>query len=123
MDARQLDLHLLAELEIERAERLVKQQDGRSLGERAGERHALGLPTRQLPREAVAILGQAHQLEVFGHAPADLAIRQALHAEAERDVVGDGHMREERVVLEDGVHIAPVRRQVVDPLALDAQLA
>ena len=123
VDARQLDLHLLAELEVERPERLVEQQHGRSLRERAGQRHALGLAARQLPRVAVAVLGQADQLEVLADAPADLVVRQALHPQPERDVVGDGHVREERVVLEHGVHVALVRRQVVDPPTLDAQLA
>ena len=109
VDARQLDLHLLAELEVERPERLVEQQDGRSLRQRPREGDPLGLSARQLAREAVAILGQADQLEVLADALADLVVRQALHAQPERDVVGDRHVREERVVLEDGVHVALVR--------------
>ncbi len=37
----QLLLHLLPELEVERAERLVEEQDLRPVHQRAGERHAL----------------------------------------------------------------------------------
>ena len=123
VDARQLDLHLLAELEVERPERLVEEQHGRSLGERARQRDTLRLAARQLRRVAVAVLRQADQLEVLRDALTDLAVRQALHPQAERDVVGDGHVREQRVVLEDRVDVALVRGQVVDPPALDAQLA
>ncbi len=123
MDARQLDLHLLAELEVEGPERLVEEEHGRSLGERARERHTLRLAARQLRRVAVAVLRQADQLEVLRDTPTDLVVRQALHPEAERDVVGDGHVREERVVLEDRIDVALVGGQVVDPPTLDPQFA
>jgi hypothetical protein len=46
----QLQLHLLAELQVERAERLVEQQDTRVVNERAPERDALLLAARELPR-------------------------------------------------------------------------
>ena len=44
----QLDLHLLAELEVERAERLVEQQHARPVHERPRERDALALAAREL---------------------------------------------------------------------------
>ena len=43
-----------------------------------------------------------------------LAARNALDAQAVADVLGDGHVREERVVLEDGVDVALVGRAVRD---------
>ena len=49
LDRLQLDLHLLAQLEIERAQRLVQQQHARLVDQRAGQRHALPLAARQLP--------------------------------------------------------------------------
>ena len=48
MDPRQLRLHLLAELEIERTEWFVQEQDGRSLGQGARQRDALLLPAGHL---------------------------------------------------------------------------
>jgi hypothetical protein len=39
----QLELGFLAQLLVERSERLVEQQQLRPLGERAGKRHALAL--------------------------------------------------------------------------------
>jgi hypothetical protein len=53
LDALQLDLHLLAELEVERAERLVEQQDLRVVDDRAGERDPLALAAGQLRRLAL----------------------------------------------------------------------
>jgi hypothetical protein len=46
----QLELHLLAELEVERAERLVEEQHPRVTDDRARERDALLLPTGELLR-------------------------------------------------------------------------
>ena len=48
LDAHQLELHLLAELEVERAERLVEQQHRGLVHERPGERDALLLAAREL---------------------------------------------------------------------------
>ena len=50
----QLDLHLLAQLEVERRQRLVEQQHLRPVRQRAGERHALLLAARELAGAALA---------------------------------------------------------------------
>ena len=54
----QLLLHLLAELEIERAERLVEQQHLRPVDQRAGKRDALALAAGELRRAALLIAGE-----------------------------------------------------------------
>ena len=69
LDALELDLHLLAQLEVERAERLVEQQHLRAVDDRARERDALALAAGQLRRAAAAEAGQAHHLERLRHAP------------------------------------------------------
>ena len=46
----QLFLHLLAQLQVERAERLVEQQHLRLVDEGARQRHALPLPAGELAR-------------------------------------------------------------------------
>ena len=48
LEVDQLELRLLAELLVERAERLVEEEHLRLLGERAGERHALLLAAGEL---------------------------------------------------------------------------
>ena len=59
LDALELDLHLLAELEVERAERLVEQQHLRLVDDRAGERDALPLAAGELHRPPAAEVRRA----------------------------------------------------------------
>ena len=121
LDRLQLDLHLLAQLEVERAERLVEQQHARAVDERARERDALALAAGQLDRPALADVGEPHHRQRVGGAPAALALAHALDAQPVGDVLGDAHVREQRVVLKDGVERALVRRAVghVDAVQLD----
>jgi hypothetical protein len=63
--------------------------------------------------------GEADELEELLHALAPLDPALAADAEAEVDVVSGGHVREERVGLEDHAHVAVVRRHVREVIALD----
>ncbi len=112
LDALQLDLHLLAQLEVERAERLVEQQDLRVVHERTGQRDALLLAARQLRRPPLLVSGQLDELEHERHLVANLVRRRAAAAQAERDVLEHAEVREERVALEDGVRRPLERRKV-----------
>ncbi len=123
LDALQLDLHLLAELQIERAERLVEQQYGRLDDERPGEGDALLLAARKLAGLALATILQLDKLEHVGHPAPDLVLRHLALTQAEADVVRHAHMREERVVLEHHRRIALVRRATAHRLALEVDLA
>ena len=114
LDPLELELHLLAQLEVERAERLVEQEHPRVTDDRARERDPLLLAAGQLARLAGLPPGEADELEDLGHPRPHLRLRQLLPLETERDVVRDRHVREERVALEDGVHVALVRREPDD---------
>ena len=57
------------------------------------------------------------------HLAADVLLRHLLHPEREGDVLEDGHVRVERVALEHHGDAALHRRQVVDPLAVDDDVA
>ncbi len=59
----QFELHLLAQLEVERPERFVQQQDARLVDQCPGDGDALALAAGELARLAVADAGQAHQLQ------------------------------------------------------------
>ena len=50
----ELDLHLLAQLQIECAQRLVEQKNARPVDQRPGQRHALALAARERARLALA---------------------------------------------------------------------
>ena len=53
----------------------------------------------------------------------DLVLREALEPQPERHVLVHRHVRVERVVLEHHRHVAVLRRDVVDHLAVDRDLA
>ena len=62
---------LLAQLEVERAERLVEQQHLRIVDSARAMAMRLPLPARQRVDAPVAVAGQAHQLQRLGHLRAD----------------------------------------------------
>jgi len=63
LDALELDLHLLAQLQVERSQRLVQEQHARVHDQRPRERHALLLAARE-HRGAVGVApGEPHELE------------------------------------------------------------
>ena len=85
LDALQLDLQLLAQLQVERAERLVEQQHGGAVDERARERDALLLAARELARLALGLARRGRR----ARAPRatrrrDLVLRDAAGAGARR---------------------------------------
>ena len=72
----ELELHVLAQLRVERRERLVEQQHRRMRDQRARDRDALLLAAGELVRIALAESGEADVLERFGDLGGDLG-RQA----------------------------------------------
>ena len=57
------DLHLLAKLQVECAERLVEEEHLRPVDDRPRERDALALPARELDRLAVSVAAEADHVE------------------------------------------------------------
>ena len=110
VDLAQPAAQLAPHLRVERAEGLVEQQHPRLDGKRAGERHALPLAARKLVRIALFQPGKLDEVEQFRGAPADFACggprRARPHLQAKADIVGDRHVAEQRVVLEDEADIA-----------------
>ena len=122
LDLLQLDLHLLAQLQVERAERLVEQQHLRPVHQRPGERDPLTLTAGELARLAATEVARGARWRAprLDPAPA-LRLRDPLHLQPVLDVLRDRHVREQRVVLEDGVDVPVERRPVrhVDPVEQD----
>ena len=106
LEALELELHLLAQLEIERTQRLVEQQDLGSVDQGASNGNALLLAAGQLIGFAALKAAELHQVEHLHHALANLVLGNLLHPQAVGDVVEDGHVRKQRVALEHGVHVA-----------------
>ena len=120
LDPLQLDLQALAQLEVERAERLVEQQDLGVVDERARERDALLLAPRELVRPAVGLAPRGRRARALRATRRSISSRATfLRLQPEGDVVADAEVREERVALEDGVGRPLVRGQRDDVLAVD----
>ena len=113
LDLLELDLHLLAQLEVERAERLVEQQHLGAVDEGAGERDALALAAGELRGLAVAVAAEPDRLERLRRAPARARPSATFFTRRPYSTFScTRHVREERVVLEDGVDVAVERRQL-----------
>lgn len=114
LNAFELELHHLAQLEVECAERFVEQQRAGIVDQCPGQRHALLLAAGQLGGSALGEVGQPHDLQQLVDALADRAFSVGLvHLPAARpvgDVVPHRHVRKQRIVLKDRVHVALVRR-------------
>jgi hypothetical protein len=108
LDSLQLDLHLLSQLEVEGAERLVQEENLRPVDDRPCQGDALALTARELARLALAKARQLNHRESVVHTFATLCLRNLPDAESVLDVFGDGHVRKERVVLEDRVDVPVV---------------
>ena len=74
LDPLELDLQLLAQAQVECAERLVEQQRARPVDQRAGERDSLRLAAGELAGPALGQVGQLDELERVGDALAHLVL-------------------------------------------------
>ena len=79
----ELGLHLFAQLEVERAQRLVEQLHLRLVDERARQRHTLALAARELAGPALAHAGESHQGQRL---PAIAALQRGTGLVATREV-------------------------------------
>lgn len=104
LQRQELVLHLLADQRVQRAERLVHQQDLGVRGQRAGEADALAHPAGKLTGQPVLPSGEPDHLQRFGGAFALPLARSVLHAQPVGDVLRDRAVREQREVLEHHAH-------------------
>ena len=124
LQARDLGAHLPAQLGVEVRQRLVEQERvglrGRSRGPspRAGAGHRRGSPACARGARCSSSMSAASLTRRWTSSSGDLG-----QAQRERDVLEDGQVRVERVVLEHHRQVAVARRLVVDPLAADEHVA
>ena len=125
LEIHQLELRLLAELLVERGERLVEQQEPGTFGERPRQSDALALAAGELAWIALRKPLQLHQPQHLPDALRDFSLRQPVLLQAETDVPLDAHMREQRVGLEHHVHGPAIWRHArkVAPAQGDGALA
>jgi hypothetical protein len=120
---RELCAHLHPQLGVEVRERLVHQEGLRLAHHRAPHGDALALPARERGGLALEQVLEAEDARDLSDAAADLDLRRLAQLEAEAEVLLDGHVRVERVVLEDHRDVAILRRQVGDLALADVDAA
>ena len=126
----QLALHLangaaklFANLRVQRAEGLVEQQHFGLVREGASDGHALLLAAGELGRQTIVHAFQRDQAQQFLATLAAVVGAHAPHPQRELDVLADGHVAEQRVVLEHEADAALTRRDVRDVVAVQRDAA
>ena len=104
-------------------QRLVHQERLRVAHDRAAHRHALALAAGEVRRLAVQVLAELEDLGGLLDLRVDLGLGDLRELEREAHVLAHRHVRIQRVVLEDHRDVAIARRELVDALAADDQLA
>src|SRR5258708_3993861 len=89
----------------------------------AGERYALLLSAREFARATRTIFIEPHQRQGLLDALRNISLWHVVHLQPEGDILGDAHVWEERIRLEDGIDVTLVSRGCADWLALDKHLA
>ncbi len=116
--------HLHAHFGVEVRERFVEEEGLRFADDGAADGDALALAAGERLGFALELfVGDAEDLGGFADALVDLGFRVLAQHQAERHVFVDGHVRIERVVLEDHGDVAIFGRNVVDALAVDENVA
>ena len=113
----------LADLGVDGGKRFIQEQDLGIRRQGPGKGHALALATGKLVGIALFHARQADEVDHFQYALAYLLFRPLLDFQAEGDVVVDGHIAEQSVVLEDEADAPLGSGNVVDPAAVDENVA
>src|SRR6266702_1552197 len=111
--------HCDAQLGIEVGQRLVEQEHLRIADDGAAHRDALALAARQLPGITVEQRRQRQDFRGAPDAAGDFLRLGAAQLEREAHIVGDRHMRVERIVLEYHGNVALFRLDIVDDALAD----
>ncbi len=119
----QEELHVAPHLGVERGKRFVEQDQLGLAHDRAGKCHALLLAAGELRGVAVQKTAQPHHLQRAHDLVAYGGLGHAPHHQAIADIVGHAHVREQRIVLEDGVEGPLVRGDVGQVRAAEADVA
>ncbi len=120
---RNLGAHAVAQLGVQVGQRFVEQEHRGFTHHRPAQRHALTLTAGHRLGQLVQHRGQAQQLCGVVDALGDDLLRMPTQLEPERQVLGHGHVRIQRVALEHHGDVAILWRHVVDHALADLQRA
>jgi len=108
------ELHMLAKLLVQGAKRLVHQHQFGVEDQGAGQGDPLLLPAGQLRRTPVRELAHLHHVQRAGDARLAFVLAHPADLQRKGQVLSDGHVRKQRIVLEHHADPALVRRHLVD---------
>src|SRR5262245_1724452 len=118
MEASQPATQFLTDLCVKGAKRLVKEQHFRLSGQSTGQRNALPLAARELARITPLQPIQPNQSQQFVDTLANLGFGYVANSQAIADVLCDGHMAKERVMLKHETDLALTSRLLRDVLVI-----
>ena len=118
-----LQAQRVAQLGIQRRQRLVEQQRARPDGDGAGQCHALPLTARELVDAAIGESRDLHHRQHLRDARLDLGVGHLPDLQAVADVPGHRHVGKQRIGLEHHADIALLDRQVRDVDPVEQHLA
>ncbi len=117
-----LQAHLLAQLDVEVAERFIEQQDVRLGHDRSRKRHALLLPAAQLRSRPIFQTAEPDEFENLGDPFPDLFARMFVCLQRESHVLCDRHVRPDRVRLKHHSDVAFIGRDAELSARVDDRL-
>ena len=118
LDPLQFILHFLAQLQIQRRQRLVQQQHLRLVHQRSCNGDALLLSAGQQSRILILISFQADQFQHLHDLLVDDILGHLLDLQAKRDILIHTEMREQRIFLKYSIQFSLIRRFIADLLAI-----
>ena len=98
--------HLHAQLGVNVAGGLVRNDELRAMYQRAGQSNALLLTARNLIRQPVGLICQAHQAQNIGHPLFDLVLRDVGYAHGEGHIFIHAHGGNQAEILKNHAHAA-----------------
>jgi hypothetical protein len=120
---RERGAHADAQLRVEVREWLVEEERLGLAHDGAAHGDALPLAAGELRGPSFEQLGEPEELRDLVHAPRDLLLRRPPRLQPVPHVLADGHVRVERVGLEDHRDVATPRREIGDVAVPDRDLA
>ncbi len=112
VESRKLVFHRSTQMHIKIGKRFVKQDQRRGCYQTAGQSHTLPLTTRKIGRAAITKTVKIDQRQRLANTVLTLGFGNLCHPQTIADILGDRHMRPERIILEDDTDLPLFRWHV-----------
>ena len=114
--ANQFVLHLLPQLQIQRAERFIEEQHSRFIHDGTGNRNSLLLPAGERIHGTFLIALQIHEFQGVLNFVPDVFFRLLPDTESKGNIVRNIHVRKQSILLKNRIELPFVCRKIRDIL-------